>query len=146
MCLKNKDLDNKIEASKLIIKLINEELSVDLTIPTRKRQVVVARQIAMYFIYRNLNISMQDVGTIFINKKGEPYGHATVLHAIKQIEGLSKFDRGVKNTILKLKDRVLDIAKQEVKDIEQINLLNTLRIKLKNLSFDELKQLNNQLN
>lgn len=146
MYSKKQDLSVKLKASKLIIQLINEELGVDLTIPIRKREIVTARQIAMYFLYRNLNISMHDVGSIFINKKGKPYDHATVLHAIKQVEDLAKFDKNVKNTILKLKDRVSDIAKQEIKDIEQINLLNSLRIRLESLSFEQLKQLSNQLN
>lgn len=50
---------------------------------TRKRNVVIRRQIFMHIIYHNFNISITEIGNIF-NKD-----HSTVIHALKCVKDMS---------------------------------------------------------
>lgn len=54
---------------------------------SRKSNVSLARQIAMYIIRKNMNRSYEDIGYMFSQRN-----HATVLHAVKKIENLSQND------------------------------------------------------
>ncbi len=47
----------------------------------RKRQIVEARQISMYFMYRSKIYSLKSIGDFFGGKD-----HTTVLHSIKQVK------------------------------------------------------------
>jgi chromosomal replication initiator protein len=49
--------------------------------PTRRRELVNARQIAMYFIKQYTQLSLAEIGEYF------PHGdHATVLHSVRKVE------------------------------------------------------------
>ena len=61
---------------------------------TRKREIVQARQIAMYFSKNLTNSSLSAIGSK-IGKKD----HATVLHACKTISNLIETDRDIKSQI-----------------------------------------------
>ena len=60
---------------------------------TRKHEVVVARQIAMYFIKKITNMNLKSIGGIF-NKD-----HATVIHAIKTVSNMCDVDSNFRNMI-----------------------------------------------
>ena len=55
--------------------------------PTRKKEVVIPRQVAMYCIKKYTHLGLKEVGTMF-NRD-----HATVLHAINAIQNLMDTDK-----------------------------------------------------
>jgi len=68
---------------------------------TRKREIVQARQIAMYFSKCLTNSSLSTIGAK-IGKKD----HATVLHACKTINNLIETDRELKNQIKEIETQL----------------------------------------
>ena len=54
----------------------------DMIKPTRRREITVPRQIAMYLTREMTNMSLPQIGQVFGNRD-----HSTVLHACKQVEG-----------------------------------------------------------
>lgn len=61
---------------------------------SRKREVVVARQVAMYLAKKHTDLSTSKIGK-FIGDKD----HATVLHACKTIKGQIEVDKELKNEV-----------------------------------------------
>ncbi|PIE99213.1 MAG: chromosomal replication initiation protein DnaA, partial [Polaribacter sp.] len=61
---------------------------------TRKRHIVQARQIAMYFAKKLTKTSLASIG----NQIGQR-DHATVLHACKTVDNLSETDKQFKKFI-----------------------------------------------
>jgi len=55
---------------------------------TRKREIVVARQVAMYFAKNNTNLSLKSIGLHFGNRD-----HSTVIHALTSVNDLMDTDR-----------------------------------------------------
>jgi chromosomal replication initiator protein len=68
---------------------------------TRKREIVQARQIAMYFSKNLTNSSLSAIGSK-IGKKD----HATVLHACRTISNLIETDRDLKNQIREIESQL----------------------------------------
>ncbi len=85
-----------ISTPQRIVENIAREFQVDpeeILGDSRKSNVSLARQIAMYIIRKSMNRSYEDIGYMFSQRN-----HATVLHAVKKIENLSQND----SQILKL--------------------------------------------
>jgi chromosomal replication initiator protein len=61
---------------------------------TRKREIVQARQVAMYFSRNMTGLSLYNIGTKIGGKD-----HATVLHACKTVNNLIETDKTFKNQI-----------------------------------------------
>lgn len=78
-----KNLKSNIENKDKLDAVINLVGQLGLTSNTRKRNVVIRRQIFMHIIYHNFNISMTEIGDIF-NKD-----HSTVIHALKCVKNMS---------------------------------------------------------
>ncbi len=68
---------------------------------TRKREIVQARQIAMYFHKNYTNTSLTTIGTEMGGKN-----HATVLHACKTVENLMETDKQYKNIVENIRKKV----------------------------------------
>ncbi|WP_372472733.1 chromosomal replication initiator protein DnaA [Capnocytophaga sp. ARDL2] len=87
--------NTKVEVSiDVILKVISDfyNLSIDnLCSKTRTRNIVQARQMAMYFAKQYTNLSLANIGSQ-IGKKD----HATVLHALKTVENLLETDKEFK--------------------------------------------------
>jgi chromosomal replication initiator protein len=66
---------------------------------TRKKEVVKPRQIAMFLLRQDLNISYPFIGQKFGQKD-----HTTVIHAYKKIENLIKKDERINNEIKNIKE------------------------------------------
>lgn len=66
----------------------------DLTSSSRKQQIAYARQISMYILRINYNLSLKNIGEHFGNKD-----HATVAHAVDKIETMLKNNSLAKNDI-----------------------------------------------
>ncbi|MCS6823618.1 MAG: chromosomal replication initiator protein DnaA [Cytophagaceae bacterium] len=64
---------------------------------TRKREIVVARQVAMYFAKEYTNMSLKSIGSHFGNRD-----HSTVIHALQSINDLMDTDRKFNATMQEL--------------------------------------------
>lgn len=103
--LMNVDIDLEIAKQQLNLTQSREEKPLDIdtignavasyfSIPigdirgkTRKKEVAMARHIAMYMSHKILKITLEDIGEYFDNRD-----HSTVIHGVKKIEDLSKND------------------------------------------------------
>jgi len=67
----------------------------------RFRRIVYPRQVCMYLLYKNTNLTLVDIGTIFSSKD-----HTTVIHAKKTISDQMQVDREVKDDIIILNNKI----------------------------------------
>lgn len=61
---------------------------------SRKREIVQARQVTMYFIKNHTELSLAQIGSHVGNRN-----HATVLHGYNTIKNLAEVDRGFRSDI-----------------------------------------------
>ena len=66
----------------------------DLTGPTRKREITVPRQIAMYLTREMTGMSLPQIGAVFGGRD-----HTTVMHSCKTVEASSKTNAGMKSVV-----------------------------------------------
>ena len=88
----------------MIQKVVSKYFDIDLQTlqsKTRKRHVVQARQIAMYYAKRMTKASLASIGAQ-IGKRD----HATVLHACKTVDNLSETDRVFRKYVEEIGDRL----------------------------------------
>jgi chromosomal replication initiator protein len=74
-----------------IQKVVSKYFEIDVTMlqsKTRKRHIVQARQLAMYFAKRMTKASLASIGSQIGNRD-----HATVLHACKTVDNLTETDK-----------------------------------------------------
>ncbi len=91
LLLQNRELKVKVsqKTTDEIDRAVTHVLGVsDFREKTRKREVVEARQIAMYFYKKRTRLSLAQIGMQLGNKD-----HATVLHACKTVKNLSESDK-----------------------------------------------------
>lgn len=103
--IENFSIDNnkKTDANK-IINVISTYYSIptdQLTGNTRKAQVTLARQIAIYLLRDVLDMTYKEIGKIFSNRD-----HATIIHSINKIEKLLKTNTNVQNVINSIKQKI----------------------------------------
>lgn len=107
---KNIDLDLAKEVLKNIIKEIQSDVSVDYIQKTvadyfkveleqmkgkvKKREIVIPRQVAMYFCKRYTQLTLALIGENFGGRD-----HSTVIHALESVEDMMKLDANFKNTV-----------------------------------------------
>ena len=66
----------------------------DLTGPTRKREITLPRQIAMYLTREMTGMSLPQIGDVFGGRD-----HSTVLHSCKTVESNTKSQPGMKSIV-----------------------------------------------
>jgi chromosomal replication initiator protein len=71
-----------------------------MNLPTRKREIVEARQIAMFFARFETKKSLATIGNCLGDKD-----HATVLNAIRTIRNIIATDKQFKNQMLNIQKR-----------------------------------------
>lgn len=99
-----KKIEKKKITAQLIENVVCEYYNIDndlMKSPTRKREIVQARQIAMYLIKNHTEMSLAQIGNTLGRKN-----HATVLHACKTVVEQMEVDRGFKNDINELEKRL----------------------------------------
>ncbi|MFV0289767.1 MAG: chromosomal replication initiator protein DnaA [Mangrovibacterium sp.] len=87
-----------------ISKVVCEHLNVtsnDILSKTRKREIVQARQLAMYFAKNMTTQSLASIGSQIGNKD-----HATVLHACKAVKNLVETDKDFKSTFVNIEQKL----------------------------------------
>lgn len=110
---KNIDLDLAKEVLKNIIKEIQSDVSVDFIQKTvseyfkvdldslkgkvKKREIVIPRQVAMYFCKRYTQLTLALIGENFGGRD-----HSTVIHALESVEDMMKTDSNFKSTVEEL--------------------------------------------
>lgn len=113
--LNQKEIDLELAKQTLqnIVKNIESEVNIDyiqkfvsdyfhvsielLKDKTRKREIVVARQVSMYFAKEYTNMSLKSIGANFGNRD-----HSTVIHAITSVNDMMDTDRKFKATMEEL--------------------------------------------
>lgn len=123
------DLDLAKEVLKNLIKEIQADVSVDFIQKTvsehfkvdsetlksklKKREIVIPRQVAMYFCKRYTQLTLALIGENFGGRD-----HSTVIHALESVEDMMKTDANFKGTVeelgKKFKMRITRSAQHEV--------------------------------
>jgi chromosomal replication initiator protein len=103
-----KDLFPDGREQEVSVQLIMEEVASyfsltveDLCSPSRSRQLVTARQIAMYLTRELTDLSLPRIGKAFGNRD-----HTTVMHATKKIAGLMQERRPIYDQVQELTNRI----------------------------------------
>jgi len=73
----------------------------DLASPSRRREIVQARQVAMYLLRNELALSYANVGAMFGGRD-----HATVMHSVEKIQGLLQSDDVIENAVENLRSKI----------------------------------------
>ncbi|MFN7408079.1 MAG: chromosomal replication initiator protein DnaA [Cyclobacteriaceae bacterium] len=110
---KDIDLDLAKEVLKNIVKEIQSDVSVDFIQKTvadyfkvelesmkgkvKKREIVIPRQVAMYFCKRYTQLTLALIGENFGGRD-----HSTVIHALESVEDMMKTDANFKNSVEEL--------------------------------------------
>jgi chromosomal replication initiator protein len=111
------DMDLAKEVIKNFVQHINKEITVDfikrivadhLDVPleklqseTRKRQIVIARQLSMYLAKNMTNASLKAIGEQFGGRD-----HSTVIHSCKAVQDLMDTDLIFKDTVVDLEKKI----------------------------------------
>jgi chromosomal replication initiator protein len=88
----------------LITKIVCEEMSIDenkVRDKTRKQEIVIARQLAMYFAKELTRISLKNVGLYFGGRD-----HSTVIHACTSIQNLIDTDANFAEIAKSIKNKI----------------------------------------
>ena len=73
----------------------------DLKDKTRKKEVVIARQLAMYFAKEYTNLSLKSIGYHFGGRD-----HSTVIHAVQTVNDMYDVDSRFRSSVDELKKKL----------------------------------------
>lgn len=76
---------------------------------SRKRELVLARQLSMTFIREKTTLSLKEIGAMFDNRD-----HSTVIYAMQTIQDLIDTDRKFARTVAELEKMVAGFHKETV--------------------------------
>lgn len=97
-----KDIETEVGID-FIQKAVSEYFSIqleDLKAKTRKKEIVIARQVAMYFSKEFTNHSLKSIGYHFGGRD-----HSTVIHAVQTVNDMIETDSGFKHSVGELKKK-----------------------------------------
>lgn len=97
-----KDIENEVGID-FIQKTVSEYFDIkmdDLKAKTRKKEIVTARQVAMYFSKEFTNHSLKSIGYHFGGRD-----HSTVIHAVQTVNDMIDTDTGFRNSVNDLKKK-----------------------------------------
>jgi hypothetical protein len=124
-----------------IAKQINKVANVDVFENTRRREVVEARSLLSFILYKYEKMTLQQIGNLF-KDKGRSGNHTTVLHAIKSFETHKKYNSKIQEWLLditiKLKNN--DAKKEFIK--HKVNFLDTKDVEKIAKEVDKMTQNN----
>ena len=98
------DENHKIIDIDLISNAVSEYFKIplgDVKGKTRKKEVALARHIAMYMSHKILRLTLEEIGFYFSNRD-----HSTVIHGIKKIEELVKNDSTISHKIYEIESKL----------------------------------------
>ncbi len=97
-----KDIETEVGID-FIQKAVSEYFSIqleDLKAKTRKKEIVIARQVAMYFSKEFTNHSLKSIGYHFGGRD-----HSTVIHAVQTVNDMIETDSSFKHSVGELKKK-----------------------------------------
>ncbi|PZX59173.1 chromosomal replication initiator protein [Algoriphagus ratkowskyi] len=97
-----KDIETEVGVD-FIQKTVSEYYGIaldDLKAKTRKKEIVTARQVAMYFCKEFTNHSLKSIGYHFGGRD-----HSTVIHAVQTVNDIMETDTSFRNSVLELKKK-----------------------------------------
>jgi chromosomal replication initiator protein len=97
-----KDIETEVGID-FIQKAVSEYFSIqleDLKAKTRKKEIVIARQVAMYFSKEFTNHSLKSIGYHFGGRD-----HSTVIHAVQTVNDMIETDASFRNSVNELKKK-----------------------------------------
>ncbi|MEB2782596.1 chromosomal replication initiator protein DnaA [Algoriphagus sp. C2-6-M1] len=97
-----KDIETEVGVD-FIQKTVSEYYGIaldDLKAKTRKKEIVTARQVAMYFCKEFTNHSLKSIGYHFGGRD-----HSTVIHAVQTVNDIMETDSSFRNAVLELKKK-----------------------------------------
>jgi chromosomal replication initiator protein len=97
-----KDIETEVGVD-FIQKSVSEYYGIaldDLKAKTRKKEIVTARQVAMYFCKEFTNHSLKSIGYHFGGRD-----HSTVIHAVQTVNDIMETDTSFRNSVLELKKK-----------------------------------------
>jgi len=97
-----KDIETEVGVD-FIQKTVSEYYGIkldDLKAKTRKKEIVTARQVAMYFCKEFTNHSLKSIGYHFGGRD-----HSTVIHAVQTVNDLMETDTSFRNAVLEQKKK-----------------------------------------
>ena len=134
-------LELRIEKAYYIINIVNRYFEVDCNQAGRKSYVLIPRQMAMYYIRKNINLSFHQIGKLFKGKN-----HATVIHACRTMENLIEVDSEIRGYDRDLSDKCSDLSKLNNGDLDKYRLIDTISNRLNSLDIDTLTKVEKYLN
>lgn len=138
------DIKLRLKKAKQIIDYIDDYFNVKCNQLGRKSYVVIPRQMAMYYIRKNIDLSFREIGELF-HTNGKPKHHATVLHSCRLIESLIEVDVDIRSFDASLKDHCQAISRLNDFDMEKYNLERQIKNYLIDLSLDDVKSIENYI-
>lgn len=134
-------LELRIKKAYYIINIVNKYFDVDCNQAGRKSYVLIPRQMAMYYIRKNIKLSFYQIGKLFKGKT-----HATVIHAYRTMGNLIDVDSEIKGYDKDLSKRCSDLSKLNNDDIDKYILIDTISNRLNSLDIDTLNNVEKYLN
>jgi hypothetical protein len=129
---------DKIKA-KEIIKTISNFYNVDILSKSRKKNIISARHLAIYYVYKKTTMSQMNCALLF-NKD-----HSTIRHSIISIENLLSYDREFRKEKLKVDEEVEKIDFQKIDDYNLFKEQKEVQILIEKLSLKDLIKLKKEL-
>ena len=96
----------------LIIKIVFDYFQVPLfyqTVKIRKREIVLARQVSMYFMRQNTQLSYAEIAGEFL------LDHATAIHSLKAVNNLRDTDKHFKSDLINIYKKIFPEPDLEIK-------------------------------
>jgi len=100
----SEDMDEKIISIDTITKTVSSYFKLtlgDIKGKSRKKEVALARHIAMFMSHKILKKTLEEIGEYFDNRD-----HSTVIHGIKKVQNLSKDDAKLSQQIYEIESRL----------------------------------------
>ena len=88
----------------MLIAMVAREFNIPLdqiTSPSRRREIVQARQIAMYLLRNELDVAFAQIGQLFGGRD-----HATAMHSVTRAESLLQTDDDIQRKVERLKTQM----------------------------------------
>ncbi len=98
---------NKIVSAQIIMEAVLRHFNVkaeDLSSPSRKSSLVIARQIAMYLLRKELNLPLEQIGQLVGGRD-----HSTIIHGVEKVERDLSSNQLKKDEILRIRSLFNDI-------------------------------------
>ncbi len=99
--------ENKVVTPEKIIEIIAKYYKItknEILGKTRRKEIVLARQISMWMIRNLTNLTYKEIGRIFKGKD-----HTTVMASIEKIDSQMKINETVKNALKSIKEKINEI-------------------------------------